>query len=223
MSKFDRVKENLYLQLFWSFFKLGLFTIGGGMAMIPLIQGIVVDQKKWMTEEEAVDCIAVSQGLPGVIAINMATYIGQKKKGLAGAVAATVGIVLPSFIIIIAVVKLLHGLGDNAYVNGALTGIKAAATGLIAFSAYKVGKQVLKGPFSWGLAFISFILIAWLSVSAVWAILGGIVLGLAYTAIKNRFVGKAGKASEAVPAGKTANETELDSSTDPSEGGGEEK
>lgn len=223
MSKFDRVKENLYLQLFWSFFKLGLFTIGGGMAMIPLIQGIVVDQKKWMTEEEAVDCIAVSQGLPGVIAINMATYIGQKKKGLAGAVAATVGIVLPSFIIIIAVVKLLHGLGDNAYVNGALTGIKAAATGLIAFSAYKVGKQVLKGPFSWGLALISFILIAWLSVSAVWAILGGIVLGLAYTAIMNRFVGKAGKASEAVPAGKTANETELDSSTDPSEGGGEEK
>ena len=70
----------MYFQLFWSFFKLGLFTIGGGMAMIPLIQGIVVDQKKWMSEEEAVDCIAVSQALPGVIAINMATYISASVK-----------------------------------------------------------------------------------------------------------------------------------------------
>ena len=85
MSKLEKVKNNLFLQLFWTFFKLGLFTIGGGMAMIPLIQDIVVDKKKWMTEEEAVDCIAVSQGLPGVIAINMATYIGQTKKGILGA------------------------------------------------------------------------------------------------------------------------------------------
>ena len=125
----------MYFQLFWSFFKLGLFTIGGGMAMIPLIQGIVVDQKKWMSEEEAVDCIAVSQALPGVIAINMATYIGQRKKGLSGALAATVGVMLPSFIIIILIVLLLKGIGDNPYVEGALMGIKAAATGLIAFSA----------------------------------------------------------------------------------------
>ena len=106
-------------QLFWNFFKLGLFTIGGGMAMIPLIQNIVVDKMRWMTEEETVDCIAVSQGLPGVIAINMATYIGQKKKGLAGALTATIGVMLPSFIIIILVVKLLHGFGDNRYVLGA--------------------------------------------------------------------------------------------------------
>ena len=192
MSKLDKIKENMYLQLFWSFFKLGLFTIGGGMAMIPLIQGIVVDQKNWMTEEEAVDCIAVSQGLPGVIAINMATYIGQKKKGFPGAVTATAGIILPSFIIIILVVKLLHGIGDNTYVNGALAGIKAAATGLIAFSAYKVGKQVLKNAFSWVLAIGSFGLIAYFSVNAVWAILGGIVIGLVYTAVKEKTAKKDG-------------------------------
>lgn len=113
MNIINRIKENLYLQLFWFFFKLGLFTIGGGMAMIPLIQDIVVNRKKWMTEEEAVDCIAVSQALPGVIAINMATYIGHRKKGFAGAVCATAGVILPSFIIIILIVKLLHGLGDK--------------------------------------------------------------------------------------------------------------
>ncbi len=186
MSIAEKIKDNMYLQLFWVFFKLGLFTIGGGMAMIPLIQGIVVDQKKWMSQEEAVDCIAVSQGLPGVIAINMATYIGQRKKGLFGSICATVGVILPSYIVIILVVKLLHGIGDNHYVNGALVGIKAAATGLIAYSAYKVGKQVLKGVFPWVVAVIAFGLIAALDVNAVWTILAGIVVGLVYTSIRKK-------------------------------------
>ncbi len=102
------------------------------------------------------DCIAVSQGLPGVIAINMATYIGQTKKGILGAIVATIGVILPSFIIIILVIKVLAGIGENRYINRALAGIKAAATGLIAYSAYKVGRQVLKGPFQWVLALLSF-------------------------------------------------------------------
>ncbi|NLD10398.1 chromate transporter [Aminicella lysinilytica] len=180
MSAKEGREGNMYLQLFWTFFKLGLFTIGGGMAMIPLMQGIIVDQKKWMTEEEIVDCLAVSQGLPGVIAINMATYIGHYKKGVMGAIVATIGVVLPSLIIIIAVIELLGTIGDNKYVDGALTGIKAAATGLIAYSAYKVGKQILKGWFPWVLAIAAFLLIAALNVNAVYVIVGGIVLGLIY-------------------------------------------
>ena len=193
MSKLEKVKNNLFLQLFWTFFKLGLFTIGGGMAMIPLIQDIVVDKKKWMTEEEAVDCIAVSQGLPGVIAINMATYIGQTKKGILGAIVATIGVILPSFIIIILVIKVLAGSGENRYVNGALAGSKAAATGLIAYSAYKVGRQVLKGPFQWVLALLSFVAIAVFSVNAVWAIVAGILAGLIYTAVKEKKNGNGGE------------------------------
>lgn len=181
-----RIQENMYLQLFWTFFKLGLFTIGGGMAMIPLIQDIVVNRKHWMSDEEAVDCIAVSQGLPGVIAINMATYIGQQKKGLPGAVAATVGVILPSFIIIILVIKVLKGFGDNRYVSGALTGIKAAATGLIAVAAWRLGKQVLRGPFQWVLAVGAFAAIAFFGVNAVWAILAGIAAGLIWSRIRER-------------------------------------
>lgn len=161
--------------------------------MIPLIQDIVVVRKKWMTEEEAVDCIAVSQGLPGVIAINMATYIGQAKKGVLGAIAATAGVILPSFIIIILVIKVLNGIGDNRYVNGALIGIKAAATGLIAYSAYKVGRQVLKGPFQWILGLLSFAAIAVFSVNAVWAIVAGILAGLIYTAVKGKKSGNGGE------------------------------
>lgn len=185
-DKLKKIGENMYLQLFLSFFKLGLFTIGGGMAMIPLIQGIVVDEKHWMTEEEAVDCIAVSQGLPGVIAINMATYVGHQKKGVLGAVTATVGVILPSFVIIIMIVKILSGIGDNQYVNGALVGIKAAATGLILFSAYKLGKQVLKGWFQVVLAVAAFVAVILLDANAVWPIIGGIILGLIYTGFKRK-------------------------------------
>ena len=193
MNRQKTIKENLYLQLFYEFFKLGMFTIGGGMAMIPLIQNIVVDKKGWLSEEEAVDCIAVSQGLPGVIAINMATYIGRKMKGMAGALCATAGVILPSFIIIILVVELLEGFGDQPWLHGALKGIKAAATGLIAYSAYKMGKKVLSGPFQWILALGSFAAVAVFGINAVWTILAGIFLGILFTSKnKNMETGRPG-------------------------------
>ncbi len=170
----------MYLQLFTTFFKLGLFTIGGGLAMIPLMRDLIVEKKKWMDDEEIVDCLAVSQGLPGIIAINMATYIGNQKKGFLGAVVSTVGVILPSLLIIIAIVELLQGIGDNQYIQGALVGIKAAATGLIAYSAIKVGRQILKNAFSWIMAIGAFVVIVFLGVNAVWTIVAGIILGLLY-------------------------------------------
>ena len=178
-------EDNLYLQLFWLFFKLGLFTIGGGMAMVPLLQEKVCDEKGWMTEEETVDCLAVSQGLPGVVAINMATYVGYKMKKLPGAVIATLGTIIPSFVIIILVVLFLDTIAENIYVQGALTGIRAAATGLIAFAAWKLGKQVLtgKGVFEWALAWASFVIIAFFDVNAVWVILGSIAVGILYSLV----------------------------------------
>lgn len=176
--------ENIYARLFTAFFKLGLFTFGGGMAMVPLLEDKVCKEYGWMTEEEVVDCLAVSQGLPGVIAINMATYTGYFKKGLKGALVASLGMILPSFIIIILVVCFLEEVSGNPYVEGALTGIKAAATGLIAYAALKLGKQVLKDPFSWVMGIASFIVIAVLGVNAVWVILSGIVIGIVYNSIK---------------------------------------
>lgn len=170
----------MILQLFVTFFRVGIFTIGGGMVMIPLLQDIVVNKKCWLTEDEAIDCIAVSQGLPGVIAINMATYIGFKKRGVLGALSATLGVVLPSLIIIIIVAEFLRNAGDNSYVEGALVGIKAAATGLIAYSALKVGKKVMTGKFQWAIGLICFLIIVFLKISAVWAIVVGMLAGLAY-------------------------------------------
>lgn len=178
-------RQNIYWNLFECFFKMGLFTIGGGMAMIPIMQEKVCDKYKWMTEEEVLDCIAVSQSLPGVVAINMATYVGYYKKGLRGAIVSTLGVILPSFIIIILVVSFLRTVDDNPYVQGALEGIKAAATGLIAYAAWKMGKQTLKNAFQWVLAIGAFGAIALLGVNAIWVILAGILIGEVYFAISH--------------------------------------
>lgn len=194
-------------ELFYEFFKLGMFTIGGGMTMIPLLQGIVSDKKKWMTSEDVVDCIAVSQSLPGVIAINMATYVGHRKKGIPGAVIATAGVMLPSLISIIFVIEVLRGIGDNRYVDGALTGIRAAATGLIAYSAYSVGTKVLKNTFCWIIAAAAFVLITFLDVSIVYVVLGSIIAGLVMYKIQGGHPDGAGPENETKDSNKTAEST----------------
>lgn len=186
MSKIKEFfKENIYWNLFTCFFELGLFTIGGGMAMVPLMQEKVCEERHWMTDEEVLDCIAVCQSLPGVVAINMATYIGYYKKGLKGALISTFGVLLPSFVIIILVVSILKSVEQNPYVQGALEGIKAAATGLIAFAAYKMSKQTLTGVFQWVMAVFALLLVAFLKVSAVYVIIAGILAGEIYCTIKS--------------------------------------
>lgn len=153
--------------------------------MLPLIHKLVVDDKKWLSEEETVDCLAISQALPGIIAINSATYIGKRLCGIGGAVAATVGVILPSFIIIIAVVTLLGTVNSNAAVEGAFKGIKAAACGLIIVSAVRLGKKIMKNPVAWLLAVVAFIMIAVFDVTAVWAIIVGAVTGVICQVVKS--------------------------------------
>lgn len=158
--------------------------------MLPFIQRMVVDKKKWLSEAEMLDCIAIAQSLPGVLAINTATYVGNRKRGFLGALAATLGVILPSFIIIILLVMLLGTIGENSYIEGAFIGIKAAASGLILYSAIKLGKGVVKGWFTWVLAILSFIIIVAFNVSAILVILGGAFLGTVYflltTGLKER-------------------------------------
>ncbi len=165
-------------KLFSGFFKIGLFTIGGGLAMLPLIQRMVVDDYKWLDDDEMIDCIAVCQSLPGVIAINTATFVGFRRKGFIGSVAATLGTVLPSFTIIILAVVFLGAIGENPYINGAFNAIKAASCALILYSAVKLGKKILKDKLTWIVACISFVMIAIFDVSAIWAIILGAISGL---------------------------------------------
>jgi len=167
------------LELFIIFFKLGAFTIGGGIAMLPLLQHELIDSKKWFTEDEFVDIIAVCQSLPGVVAVNMATYVGYKKKGLAGSVISTIGVVLPSFVMILLIAGLISYAGDNRYIGGAMAGLRAAAFGLIIVSVIKLSSAVFKGIHTIAAAVLSFVLIAVLNINTAYVIVLFMLLGIA--------------------------------------------
>lgn len=178
-------------ELFVTFFKLGLFTIGGGVAMIPILRDIIVKDKKWFDDNEAVEILSICQTLPGIIAVNMATYVGFKRKGLLGSLVATTGIILPSYIIILLIANGLNFIRDNQIILGALGGLKAAAVGLILIAIWSIGKSVLKDTFSIVGGIISMILIIVLRVSVVYIVLGFLLAGIIRAMITVKRVGGA--------------------------------
>ena len=135
---------NIYADLFLTFAKVGVCTFGGGYAMLPILQREVVEKKGWATEEELTDYFAIGQCTPGVIAVNTATFIGQKYKGNLGGTVATVGVVFPSLIIITIIAAFLTNFAEYPAVRHALAGINAAVVALIAVSVLKLGKSTLK-------------------------------------------------------------------------------
>ena len=120
----------IYLQLFWTFFKIGLFTIGGGQAMIPMITTDVV-AKGWLTLDQVMDFIAISESTPGPFAVNIATYSGMQVAGFGGAALATLGVVLPSVVIIVIICKLLTSFMKKPAVGEVFTGVRSSVTGLL--------------------------------------------------------------------------------------------
>ncbi len=118
------------VEIFLVFLRIGLFSFGGGYAIIPLLQEEVL-RHNWLTIKEFVDIVAVSQMTPGPIAVNLATFVGYKEAGVLGALLATIGVSIPSFVIIIIVIKLFMNISENKYVKNALFGLKAAVVGLI--------------------------------------------------------------------------------------------
>ena len=127
----------IYLKLLWTFFKIGLFTIGGGYAMIPMIQSEVIGAG-WITEADLLDFIAISESTPGPFAINVATFVGFNQAGILGAVCSTVGVILPSLIIIIIISKIIAKFLNNKYVNYALAGVRPVVVGLILAVAFSL-------------------------------------------------------------------------------------
>ena len=123
----------IYIRLLWTFFKIGAFTFGGGYAMLPLVESEVVAHG-WMSEQDIINFIAVSESTPGSFAVNVATYVGEEVAGVAGSVCATLGVVLPSFIIILIIA--------GCYKRFKNSGLKPAVVGLIGASVISVGRQV---------------------------------------------------------------------------------
>jgi len=152
-----KTNSKVLWDLFFTFFKIGTFTIGGGLAMLPVIEREIVDKKGYINKEEIVDAFAVSQSLPGVIAINSAIYVGYRIAGFIGALVAVLGVVLPSFIIILLIAVLFSTVSGNPIIDKALTGAKAGIAGVIAFAVVRLGKRIIRDIFSLVLAVAAFI------------------------------------------------------------------
>ena len=166
--------------LFWSFAKMGAITFGGGMAMLPILQREVVDHRHWATEEELVDYYALSQCTPGIIAVNVSTFIGQKQKGIAGGIVATLGVVFPSLVIISILAGLITNFSHLAWVQNAFAGIQVCVCVLIFNSVRKLLKKSVVDKRTAAVFIIVMLGSTLLNVSPVWFVvisaLAGIVL-----------------------------------------------
>lgn len=132
----------IFLDLFWTFFKIGLFTFGGGYAMLPLIQA-AVEAHGWLSQEALVNFVAVSESTPGPFAVNISTYVGFEMGGIPGAACATLGVALPSFLIILLVARFYERFRASRVVSGVMSGLKPAAIGLIGSAVLTMGRTVL--------------------------------------------------------------------------------
>lgn len=171
------------VSLFIVFARIGGFTFGGGYAMLPLLQKELCDRLGWVTAEELLDYYAIGQCTPGIIAVNTATFVGYKRKGLSGAVAATTGIVFPSLVIIIIIAAFIRNFSDLPVVEHALAGIRAVVGALIINAVIRLWKAGVKDICCIGIFAAVFLLSVILSVSPVWLIAGSAAAGIAYKSL----------------------------------------
>ena len=177
--------------LFLVFFKIGLFTFGGGYAMLALIEDICVEKKKWITHEEMMDITVIAESTPGPIAINLATYVGYKLRKIPGALIATIGMIIPSFFIVFLISQFLDRFLEIKWVSSAFQGIKIAVAILIIDAAVKMIRKMKKKPFQITImiaALISMLVIniIALHVSSLVIMLAGAAAGLIFYAVHNQ-------------------------------------
>ncbi len=181
-------KKQRVLLLLLTFLKIGAFTFGGGYAMIPLIQKEVVDKRKWISNDDILDIIAIAESTPGPIAINSATFVGYKTAGFWGAFCSTLGVVLPSFLIIIAISFILTQFQDLKVVQYAFNGIRAGVLALIIKAWVSMYKQCPKNITSYIIAILSFVLAAILNINVLIVIIFCALFGLISSIIASRRV-----------------------------------
>lgn len=164
--------------LFLTFCRIGGLTFGGGYAMLPLIQEEVVNKRKWATEEEVLDYYAVGQCTPGIIAVNTATFIGYKRKGVIGAVAATSGVVFPSLIIIMVIAAFIKNFADLTIVQNAFSGIRVAVAVLVLNAIIKLWKSGVKDMTGIIIFFVTFIIGLCFNISPIYIVIAAIIVGI---------------------------------------------
>lgn len=173
-----KLKVSILWELYSVFFRVGFFTIGGGYAMLPMLRKEVVERYGWATDEEMMDYFAIGQSTPGIIAINTSTFIGYKKAGILGAVFSTLGMVTPSWIIIISIAMFFEQFADNAYVQSAFMGIRVVVVVLILNAVIKMGKKSITNWVSLALAIGAFLYVVLTPLSPIYVVLASALIGV---------------------------------------------
>ena len=163
--------SHIYWETFKTFFKIGIFTLGGGYAMIPLIEEEVVNRHKWVDKDEMLDLIAIAQSCPGVFAINISIFIGYKLRKTRGAIATALGTALPSFLIILAIALFFHQFEDNRVIAAMFKGIRPAVVALIAVPTFNLARRAQLNRYTLWIPIVSALAIWLLGVSPIWIIL----------------------------------------------------
>ncbi len=176
-----KLKDNVIFQLFITFFRIGAFTFGGGYAMIPIIQKEAVEKRHWIKDEDIIDLLAIAESTPGVLAVNSATFVGYNVGGVPGSLAATVGVVMPSFIMILILSQFYIAFRQNVWVDYAFRGIKAGVCVLLLKSFMKLYKALDKRSFHMCLLVGAIFLSALMGLEAIVIIISGGILGYIYS------------------------------------------
>ena len=184
--------SNIYWESFKTFFKIGIFTLGGGYAMIPLIEEEVVNKKQWVSKEEMLDLIAIAQSCPGVFAINIATFVGYKLRKTRGAIATTIGTALPSFMIILIIAMFFHQFSHNKVVAAMFRGIRPAVVALIAVPTFNLAMRAQLNKWTLWIPIASALLIWLLGVSPIWIIIAAGIGGFLWGKFSSRYNGITG-------------------------------
>lgn len=179
---------NIYLSAFLSFLKIGSFTIGGGYAMIPLIEKEVVGDKHWLTKEDFLDILALAQSSPGILAVNVSIFVGYRLKGIRGSIVTALGTILPSFLIILLIAIFFESYKNNVWVEAVFKGIRPAVVALIAVPVFNLAKSAKLNYTTFFIPVISAVLIWLLGVSPIWIILSAAIGGFLYGKRKEREV-----------------------------------
>ncbi len=184
---------NIYLDLFLTFAKIGATTFGGGYAMLPMLKKDVVAKKKWATEEEIIDYFAIAQCTPGVVAVNTATFIGYKYKGVGGAIAATLGVIFPSIIIITIIAAFLQQIATLEIVQNAFKGIRLAVCGTVTCTIIGTARKSFVDMLSAVIGLAAFVAVAFFGAPTVPCVVIFAVFGLAVQTIKAHVKTKRGE------------------------------
>ncbi|MGP1438430.1 MAG: chromate transporter [Treponema sp.] len=172
--------------LFCAFFKVGAFTFGGGIAMLPMLKKYLVEDLHYITEEEMLDYFAISQCTPGVIAVNVATFVGYKRAGVLGAATATLGVIFPSFIVIIILAHFISLSSGVVWFQKAVKGVNIAVATLLARAFFSISKKTIIDVKTFFIFLIAFVAIAFFSVSGFYVIIASGILGYVISTIKEK-------------------------------------